>query len=64
MAANRSDLLLIKLNPEGILPEAEFAGTNNTKRVRALGRVQQSNTRHSFCLPRDLGDQMIDPKRP
>eukprot|EP00752_Nemacystus_decipiens_P003738 g3444.t1 len=32
VAANRSDLVLVKLDPQGILPEADFAGTNNTKR--------------------------------
>eukprot|EP00903_Cladosiphon_okamuranus_P013795 g12838.t1 len=32
VAAKRSDLLLIKLDREGILPEAQFVGTNTTKR--------------------------------
>ncbi|CAN0154943.1 unnamed protein product, partial [Ectocarpus sp. 12 AP-2014] len=32
VAANRSDMFLIKLSPQGILPEAEFACANNTQR--------------------------------
>lgn len=36
MAAFRSDVFLIKLDPGGIVPEAEFAGTNTTKRVRVV----------------------------
>ena len=31
---NRSDLVLVKLGTEGIMPEAEFASSNGTKRVR------------------------------
>ena len=30
---NRSDLFLVKLGTEGIVPEAEFASSNGTKRV-------------------------------
>lgn len=55
MAASRSDLLLIKLNRGGILPEAEFAGINNTKRVRAFGLTAAA----FFRMPRGLCDEMI-----
>lgn len=32
----RSDLVLVKLGTEGIMPEGEFASSNGTKRVREL----------------------------